>query len=164
MARRVFFSFHYSRDISRVSIVRNANVIDKPQGQQILDHADWEAVKRRGPAAVRNWIDDQLVGASVTVVLIGQETASRPWVKYEVEKSYRDGKGLLGVRIHCIRNFQGNVDSPGPNPFGAVQTGSGLFGRPSTLADEVPVYDWVANNGRLNLGRWVEEAARRVGR
>jgi hypothetical protein len=38
-----------------------------------------------------------LENTSVTVVLIGTETANRPWVKYEIEQSIARKNGLLGV-------------------------------------------------------------------
>jgi hypothetical protein len=51
-----------------------------------------------------HWIDDQLQSTSVTVVLIGQETASRKYVNYEIEQSHSRGNGLLGVRIHNMKD------------------------------------------------------------
>jgi hypothetical protein len=38
-------------------------------------------------------------------------------VRYEVLKSFAEGKGLLGVRINSIQNFKRQVDEPGYNPF-----------------------------------------------
>jgi len=38
-----------------------------------MDAAAWEEVKRRGEAAVKAWIDRELSGIRVTVVLIGKE-------------------------------------------------------------------------------------------
>jgi hypothetical protein len=35
------------------------------------DAAAWEEVKKKGNDAIEKWIDDQLKGTSVTVVLIG---------------------------------------------------------------------------------------------
>ncbi|MEE9214326.1 MAG: TIR domain-containing protein [Thermodesulfobacteriota bacterium] len=33
-----------------------------------IDSADFETLKRRGDSAIKNWIDNQLKGTSVTVV------------------------------------------------------------------------------------------------
>ena len=75
MARHDFFSFHYQRDIMRVSQVRNSWVT-KNNGTTagFWDAANWESVKRGGDAAIKRWIEEQLDGTSVTVVLIGAET------------------------------------------------------------------------------------------
>ncbi len=51
------------------------------------------------------------------MVLVGSETASRPWVKYEIKKAWEDGIGVLGVRIHGMKNKLGNTTYAGTNPF-----------------------------------------------
>ncbi len=115
MARRVFFSFHYDRDVRRVVQVRNSWVIrTEGEAQPFLDRADWEAVKRTG---VEKWIEAQLRGTSVTVVLIGSETYDREWVRFEIKRSYELGKGMLGVYIHNVRDPQLGTDTKGKNPF-----------------------------------------------
>jgi hypothetical protein len=40
MARRVFFSFHYRRDASRVAIVRNSAQVGGLDAQPFLDAAE----------------------------------------------------------------------------------------------------------------------------
>src|SRR5260221_14754767 len=85
MARRVFFSFKYE-DVSRAMVVRNSWVTQGKEAAGFIDAADFEALKRRGDEAIQNWIDSQLKGTSVTVVLIGEETCGSRWVKYEIEK------------------------------------------------------------------------------
>ena len=78
MARRVFFSFHYERDIWLASQVRNSWVT-KPdrEAAEFWDAASWEEVKKKGEEAIKRWIDKQLEGTSVTVVLIGAEIYAR---------------------------------------------------------------------------------------
>jgi hypothetical protein len=117
VARKVFFSFHYARDAWRVAQVRNSNVITNLEKSPFYDKAEWESIKRNGDQAVKNWIDKQLAGTSVTVVLIGKETASRRWVKYEIQKSIELGKGLLGVHISGIKDQNGDTDTLGANPL-----------------------------------------------
>jgi MTH538 TIR-like domain (DUF1863) len=68
MPRRVFFSFHFNNDYWRTQQVRNINALE---GQALCTANDWEAVKRRGDAAVEKWIADQMHGTSCVVVLIG---------------------------------------------------------------------------------------------
>src|SRR5262245_44547241 len=101
MARKVFFSFHYGRDAWRVSQVRHS-WLTKPNADasRFVDAASFEQVKRQGDDAVKRWIDSNMEGTSVTIVLIGSETASRRWVRYEVARSRQLGKGVIGIRIH----------------------------------------------------------------
>jgi hypothetical protein len=164
MARRVFFSFHYERDIFRVSQVRNHGITKAGyENAGFIDHAAWEALERTGETAIKRWIDNQLNGASVTVVLIGAETASRPWVRYEIEQSYTQKKGLLGIRIHNLKDPRtGATDGYGADPFAAVTVLEGL--RWVTLSGRFPIYDWVLNDGYNEFGKWVEAAATAAGR
>jgi len=74
MARRAFYSFHYIPDNWRASQVRNMGVVD---GNKPATDNDWESITKKGDAAIQKWIDDQLSGKSVAVVLIGSRTAGR---------------------------------------------------------------------------------------
>jgi hypothetical protein len=149
VARRVFFSFHYERDVWRASVVRNS-WRTKPDRESagFFDAGLWEEAKSKGDAAIRRLIDDALVGTSVTAVLIGAETASRKYVKYEIDKSIERGNGLLGVHIYNIENSTGEKDSMGENP----------------LPQGYPIYWWYGGDGYKNFGPWVEEAAKKAGR
>ena len=86
MTRRVFFSFKY-KDVSRAMVVRNSWVAQGKEEAGFIDAADFENLERQGDTAIKNWIDKQLEGTSVTVVLVGEETCNSKWVKYEIEKS-----------------------------------------------------------------------------
>ena len=118
MARRVFFSFHYERDVWRANVVRNSWVT-KPDREDagFIDAAEFEKIQRQGDLAVKRWINNQLKGTSVTAVLIGAETYKRRWVRYEIIKSFDKGNGLLGIYIHKIKDKDRNTDSKGENPF-----------------------------------------------
>jgi hypothetical protein len=161
MARRVFFSFHHQGDIRRIGQIRNSWVT-KPNQEDagFVDAASWESIKKQGDQAVKRWIDAQLNGTSVTVVLIGSETASRPWVQYEISESHNKGNGLLGIYIHNCRDLGGYTCNQGANPFSMVHfTQSG-----QSLAATYPTYDWVLDSGYNNIGLWIEAAARKAGR
>ena len=172
MARRVFFSFHYGQDIWRVSQVRNSWRTRGGDTQSFLDAADWESIKRRGERAVYDWIDQQLSGTGVTVVLIGEDTADRKFVKYEIRESHRRGNGLLGIHIHKLKDQRGQRSYKGLNPFShmtATVEESGFLGlfpetKRKTLSALYRTYDWVDDNGYQNVGGWIEEAARQAGR
>jgi len=74
MARRVFFSFHYKRDLWRVNVVRNSGLVEAFRLAGFQDASLWEEeTMKKGDDAIKRLIDDGLVGTSVTVVLIGSE-------------------------------------------------------------------------------------------
>ena len=149
MGRRVFFSFHYKQDAARAGVVRNHSMTKTSFGEAgYIDAASWETLERRGDQAIKNWINSQLQGTSITVVLIGAETAERPWVQYEIQRSWDKGNRLMGVRIHNIKDFRTQETSwAGSDPF----TKLGFTG--------VPVYDWVNDTGYQNFAAWVEHVA-----
>ncbi|WP_432020847.1 TIR domain-containing protein [Streptomyces sp. 1222.5] len=113
MAKSVFYSFHYERDVHRVQLVRNINALE---GQPLLNAQKWEEVRRSGDQAIENWIHAQMAYKKAVIVLVGRHTASRPWVIYEIEKAWADKKPLLGVRIHGLSSL-GSLDTAGPDPF-----------------------------------------------
>jgi len=146
MARKVFFSFKY-QDVSRAMVVRNCWV---PRGQQaagFIDAAEFEKIKRRGDTAIKAWIDNQLVGTSVTVVLVGAAICRSRWVKYEIEASKARGNGLLGIDISKIKDL--------------ASTTSELCGQ---IPAGYPFYLWHKDDGYNNLGKWVEAAAKAAGK
>ncbi len=72
MAKTVFYSFHYERDVHRVQLVKNINALE---GQPVLNSQDWEKVRQGGAAAIQKWIDGQMAYKRVVIVLIGKGTA-----------------------------------------------------------------------------------------
>jgi hypothetical protein len=162
MVRKVFFSFHYERDIWRAGQVRNSWVTKDREANTFLDAASWESLKKKGDDAVKRWIDEQLVGTSVTVVLIGKETSTREFVRYEIKKSYEDKKGLLGVYINKLEDSEKRTDEKGNTYFGEV--GKDNEGKPIYFFQVASIYDYVDNDGYHNLPTWIENAAQKVGR
>lgn len=158
MARQTFFSFRYKNDCWRASIVRNSWVTQERKAAGFFDSAQWEEVKRKTDPAIATWINSQMSGTSVTVVLIGADTANKKWIDYEIKASHERGNGLVGIYIHGLEDRHGRTSQKGRNPFdnftfkknGAVVT--------------YPVYDWVADIGYKNMGTWIENAAKAVGR
>lgn len=162
MTRRVFFSFHYQRDIWRVNAVRNCWMTQDREVAGFWDASLWEEAQKRGDVAIQRMIDEGLKNTSVTAVLIGFETWDRKWVRYEIIESYKRGNGLLGVYVHGIKNQHGYVDTQGQNPFNYVYIERP--GRRVYFSELYPTYDWVFNFGYSNFGSWVEAAAKAAGK
>lgn len=163
MARRVFFSFHFERDIWRVGQIRNCWLTKADrESAGYWDAAKWEEVKKKGDDAVKRWIDNSLDGTSVTAVLIGNETHAREWVDYEIKQSYVRGNGLLGIYIHNIKDSNGYKDVMGTNPFANLWVADSNPRR--YLSQIYSTYDWVNNDGYENLGNWIEAAAKQAGK
>lgn len=158
MKRRVFFSFHFNEDFWRTQQIRNIGALE---GQTLCSSNDWEEIKRKGDASIERWIEDNMRGKSCVVVLVGAQTASRPWVIHEISKGWNDGKGVLAIRINKLLDNKGQASALGNNPLVNVT----FNGSQRTLADvaslKTPsghdskaVYASISNN----IEAWIEEA------
>jgi Thoeris protein ThsB, TIR-like domain len=54
-------------------------------GNKPAHDSDWEKLAMAGEKAVQAWIDNQLIGRSGTIVAIGEATARRKWIDYEIK-------------------------------------------------------------------------------
>lgn len=115
--RNVFYSFHYDNDVFRVQQIRNMGMINE---NEPVSPNDWEEIKRYGDYSISNWINKEISKCSCVVVLIGQETYKRPWVKYEIQQAWIQGKGLLGIYIHNLKDPRTGICFQGFNPFNLV--------------------------------------------
>ena len=154
--RRVFFSFHYEADAWRAAQIRNAGVVE---GNEPLTDNQWEEVVGGGDDAISAWIDNQLSGKSCAIVLIGSKTAGRKWIDYEIRKAWSDGRALLGIYVHKLKDRYGNQAQKGKNPFDRFQIGG------TSLATIVRAYDPPYYQSTdvyafitENIANWVEEA------
>ncbi len=148
MARRVFFSFHYQRDIWRVNQIRNIPEITGCAAAGFQDASLWEEAEKKGDAEIKKLIDKGLENTSVTVVFIGAKTAGRKYINYEIEKSIARGNGIVGIQIHHLKNKAGEIDEAGATP--AKLTNGGY-----------KVYKYVDSE---KLAARIEEAAKAAGR
>lgn len=112
--RQVFFSFEYNKDAWRASQVRNMGKVDD---SSTFSDNDWEEVKEKTDARIREWIDKQMAMRSCLVVLVGATTSGRKWINYEIEKAYELNKGIVGIYIHGLKDENGNQTLKGNNPF-----------------------------------------------
>lgn len=158
MARRVFYSFHYKPDCTRAAKVRNMGVVE---GNKPASDNDWEEIKKGGDAAIQEWIDGQLDGKSCNVLLIGENTAGRKWINYEIKSAWNGEKGLVGVNIHRLKDLDGNQASKGRNPFEDFTIGETKTAMSSIVkvynppySDSKDVYNYISEN----LSHWIEEA------
>ena len=146
MTRKVFFSFEYG-DVSRAMVVRNSWVTQGTSAAGFIDAADFEKLRKKGDNSIREWIDSQINGTSVTVVLVGKDTCDSKWVKYEIESSKKLGHGLLGIDVSKIKNLAGNTSE-----------------RCGKLPSGYDFYLWNNDEGYKNMGDWIEKAAKAAGR
>lgn len=161
MARATFTSFHYQNDYWRVQQILRMGAIE---GQEIMPAQNWEEVKTEGDAAVEEWINKEMAYKSAVVVLIGSQTASRKFVKYEIRRAWSIKKPLVGIRIHGLKDANGNTSTAGSNPFEQF----GFSDSTKTFADYVRVFNPVGADStqiyadiKKNLTTWIDSAYKR---
>lgn len=163
MARKVFFSFHYAPDKWRASQVRNMGVLE---GDAPVADNDWERIKRGGDDAIQKWIHSQMSGKSCTVVLVGTETASRRWVRYEIMHAWNQGKGVVAIHIHNLKDENQTISLRGPSPFAGIDIKT-HSGQKEWLSNVAKLHDPQGATSKetyatiaTNIGSWVEDAIR----
>lgn len=151
--RQVFYSFHFDKDVMRVQQIRNIGMLEdnKP-----VSTNDWENVKRGGNSAIEKWIDENMKYKDCVIVLVGEETSERPWVKYEIKKAWNDKRGLVGIYIHNLKCPRNGYGRQGKNPFDQFTVNGKLL---STIVRcyNPSSYD-AYNDIKNNLEKLVDEA------
>lgn len=149
----VFYSFHFDNDVFRVQQVRNMGIIED---NTPVSPNDWEEVRRKGDPSIRKWIDENMAYRRCVVVLVGSETASREWVKYEIGRAYDTKKGLFGIYIHNLKDPRKGTSRQGANPFDGFSINNGR-----RLSDVISCYDPGPDAYKgisANMSTWVTNA------
>jgi len=130
-------------------------------GNQPCSDNDWEKVTKGGDDEIKKWINDQLKGRSCAVVLIGEKTAGRKWITYEISTAWNQKKGVLGIYIHNLKDLDSNQSTKGGNPFDYVtftESGKKLSSVVITYnppySDSKDVYAYI----KKNISDWIEKA------
>jgi hypothetical protein len=99
----VFISHHHADDAEvdkltqlltkRGNDIRNSSIRAKPANQARLDRGEVKA------ETIRRLLRMKISWASTVVVLIGEETHTRPWVDWEINEAHRQGKRIVGVFV-----------------------------------------------------------------
>ena len=76
-----------------------------------------------GDLAIKKWIAAQQSRRTCTVVLIGSNTAGRKWINHEIITSWDKGMGVVGIRIHGLKNQDQRISTRGRNPFEDITVG-----------------------------------------
>jgi len=96
--RNVFISFH-TGDEPQVNLLR-AQAKDSDFGMEFHDFSVKEPFDEAWKANCR----ERIGRTSLTICMIGPETATRDAVNWELDESFRQGHKVIGVRIYRDRN------------------------------------------------------------
>jgi hypothetical protein len=149
--------YTFFNDVMRVQQIRNIGVLE---GNTPVSPNEWETVRRNGEKAIEKWIDDNMFYKSCVIVLVGTETAKRPWVQYEIKKAWDEGKGLLGIYIHNLKDPRTGTCSQGLNPFEQFTINNGATRLSSVVKCYNPKAGDAYNDIANNIDSWIEDAIR----
>ena len=124
MARRVFFSFHYQRDIWRVNQIRSIPNVTGCSAAGFQDASIWEDAKKKGDDAIKKLIRDGLKNRFLSE--IGVSFGRFPWlISQALSVTYMAGERRLYLERNCRlpespahsrrRNREGPASSKGLN-------------------------------------------------
>ena len=101
--RHLFISHHHADDVEVDNLtkllsgkgydIRNSSIRAKPANQRRIDKG------MVSDETIRRLLRIKISWAGTVVVLIGKETASRPWVNWEINQANKQGKRIVGVYI-----------------------------------------------------------------
>lgn len=159
---QVFYSFEYRKDGWRASQVRKMGNISE---ESTFSDDDWAAVRLKTDYSIRKWIDAQMKMRSCLVVLIGSTTSTRKWVKYEIEKAYELGKGIVGICIHNLKDYNGVPSSKGINPLDEIlaKDGSPLSAHVTCFESSSATSAKVCVDIEENIDKLIAEAIQKSG-
>jgi hypothetical protein len=85
-----------------------------------FDSSVFEATQRESESSLKRFLREGLENTSVTCVLVGEHTAVRRWVRYEIMRSFVCGNGLLAIQINTIPAMNSPSTPVGDNPFNCL--------------------------------------------
>jgi len=106
--KNVFISHHHEDDTHVDKLtrllhkngfeLRNSSIRAKPSNQQRLSKG---LVK---DATIKRLLKMKISWAGTVIVLVGKETHSRPWVNWEIEQAHKQGKNIVGIYEHGLKD------------------------------------------------------------
>lgn len=138
----IFYSFHYSHDYDRIRRVLDAYHIQGGYScTPFISDEEIERMKQEGLDSIHRWIETEIAKADAVVVLIGEHSFGRYFIEYEIQTAYALNKPLMGVFINEIPDKNGRV---------------GLRSKTPLVKNEI-TYDWILDNGALNIHGWINK-------
>lgn len=91
----VFISFAHE-DMDEVNLLRG-QAKNENTNLEFSDHSVKEPFDSANAEYIKGRIREHIDRTSVTVVYLSANSASSPWVNWEIEESFKRGKGVVGV-------------------------------------------------------------------
>lgn len=106
--KNVFISHHHKDDalVDKLTSllskngceIRNSSIRAKPANQARLDKG---LIK---DSTIQRLLRMKMKWAGTVVVIVGKETHARPWVNWEIKEAQRQGKNIVGIYEHGLKD------------------------------------------------------------
>lgn len=162
---KVFISFHHADDAKRKKFEKKWS--DEIDGFVSKSVQDGDIDPTLTTEYIRQLIRDKFIAdATVTIVLIGEETWKRKYVDWEISSSIRKTKnnsrtGLIGI---LLPSYLSSVGAKGL----LSKTDDGVFYNPHTIPPRLydniqcgfaKIYSWPSSSQQLK--KWIDDAFKR---
>jgi hypothetical protein len=112
----VFLSFHYAADRDRALKIAELMTTERGPWPAAKNYSLNETRRETCRICIKQRIDRALAQTTVVAVLIGQHTASRPLIDYEIRRAVGFGIPVFGFFVHRMTDSFGRRSRPGPVP------------------------------------------------
>lgn len=109
--RKIYYSFSFEHDNKLVLPLLK---IDSNESISMGSHRIWDKIKHTNTWSIKKEVSAHMDFCQCVVVLIGDDTANNPLIKYEIKNAWRNNKVLMGIYIH---NLSSGLKKKGKNPF-----------------------------------------------
>ena len=138
----LFIAFNDETDSARTQRVR----------EQLLENSEYRvagyspyttwAKSKSGDSIeeLRADFDRDIASAHCVIILIGEDCAANPWIRYAIERSYVLEKPMFALNINMIADEHGETCRRDINPlerFAVLENGRKIY-----LSDRYHTYDW----------------------
>lgn len=104
---------------------------------------------------IKRNIEEGLERSVATLILIGPDAATNPWIRYAIELSYTKKKPMIAVYINEIADERGDSADADLNPlerFAVMERGKKIY-----LSDRYATHTWSdVDDGEFD--QWLDEA------
>lgn len=156
--RRVFPSFDWDEDVTRVNKIVNPSKIIGKENVGFEKGVPNEEIKS-SERAIKNWIDENMMRCSCVIFFVGEKTYKSKWVKYEIQQARSMKKAYFIINLRGVTDLRGYECRYCIDPFrhhGLYDTNNGYVVKQYTWSD--PDY------GFRNIRNWIEDACQRAGK
>lgn len=106
--QHVFIS-HYSGDVQKLrdlkmKLASYGCIVNNSSLEEDRDNKAIHKGKIVSDAVIARFLRSGIQWAKTVIILLGEHTAERPWVNYEIRNAHLKGKQIIGIYLHGCKD------------------------------------------------------------